>query len=64
MAAITLEEIHEDLLSIKKDMIKIKIFIEEDNFELSDEIKKKITESRNTPISEMISQNDVEAEFL
>jgi|GEM_PF-1296516 len=64
MAAVTLEEIHEDLLSIKKDMTKIKLYFEEDDLLLSEEIKKQITISRKTPISRMVSQDEVEMEFL
>jgi hypothetical protein len=64
MAVVTLEKIHDDLLSIKKDMNKIKIYFEEDDLEVSDEIKKQIIGSRNTPISKMVSQNEVEKEFL
>jgi len=64
MAVVTLEEIHEDLLSIKKDMNKIKIYFEEDELLLSEKIKKQITVSRKTPISQMVSQNEVEMEFL
>jgi hypothetical protein len=64
MAVVTLEEIHEDLLSIKKDMKKIKIFFEEDDLLLSEKIKKQITVSRKTPISQMVSQNEAEMEFL
>jgi hypothetical protein len=64
MAVVTLEEIHEDLLSIKKDMTKIKLYFEEDDLLLSEEIKKQITISRKTPISRMVSQDEVEMEFL
>ena len=64
MESITLNKIHEDLLSIKKDMDRIRIFFDEDEFKLSDEIKKQIKESRKTPISAMISQEEVEKEFL
>ncbi len=64
MAVVTLEQIHEDLLSIKKDMTKIKIYFEEDDLLLSEEIKKQITISRKTPISRMVSQDEVEMEFL
>jgi hypothetical protein len=64
MAVVTLEEIHEDLLSIKKDMTKIKLYFEEDDLLLSEEIKKQITISRKTPIFRMISQDEVEMEFL
>ncbi|MCX9014650.1 MAG: hypothetical protein OIN89_07645 [Candidatus Methanoperedens sp.] len=64
MAEVTLEQIHKDLVSIKKDVHKIKTYFEEDNLELSDDIKKQIVISRKTPISQMISQNEVEIEFL
>ena len=64
MAEVTLKEIHRDLLSIKKDVNKIMIYFKEDDLELSDEIKKQITISRKKPISQMVSQNEVEMEFL
>ena len=64
MDGITLEKIHEDLLSIKKDIDKIKLYFEEDELELSDEIKKRIVESRKTHMSQMIPQEEVEKEFL
>ena len=64
MTQVTLKEIHKDLISIKKDLHKIKIYFEEDDLELSDDIKKQITISRKTPISQMIPQNEVEIEFL
>jgi hypothetical protein len=64
MESITLNKIHEDLLSIKKDLNKIRIFFDEDEFKLSDEMKKQIMESRKIPMSKMISQEEVEREFL
>jgi hypothetical protein len=64
MESITLNKIHEDLLSIKKDMNRIRIFFDEDEFKLSDEMKKQIMESRKIPMSAMISQEEVEREFL
>ncbi len=45
MDGVTLEKIHEKVLSIKKDMNKIRTYFEEDELELSDEIKKQIVES-------------------
>ncbi|MBU4221800.1 MAG: hypothetical protein KKA10_09290 [Euryarchaeota archaeon] len=63
MESITLKKIHEDLLTIKKELNRIRIFFDEDEFKLSDEIKKQILESRKIPISEMISQEEVEREF-
>jgi hypothetical protein len=62
--SITLNKIHEDLLSIKKDLNRIRIFFDEDEFKLSDEMKKQIMESRKIPMSKMISQEEVEREFL
>jgi hypothetical protein len=64
MENITLNKIHEDLLSLKKDMNRIRIFFDEDEFKLSDEIKRQIIESRKLPMSAMISQEEVEKEFL
>jgi len=64
MESITLNKIHEDLLSIKKDLNRIRIFFDEDEFKLSDEMKKQIMESRKIPMSQMISQEEVEKEFL
>ena len=64
MAEVTLKEIHKDLVSIKKDVHEIKKYFEEDDLNLSDEIKKQIEISRKTPISKMISQKEVEMEFL
>jgi len=64
MESTTLNKIHEDLLSIKKDLNRIRIFFDEDEFKLSDEMKKQIIESRKTPMSQMISQEEVEREFL
>ncbi len=64
MNEVTLEEIHEDLLSIKNYLNKIMVYFEEDEFELSDEIKKRIIESRKMPMSQMITQEEVEKEFL
>ncbi len=64
MEVVTLEKIHEDLLLIKKDMNKIRVYFDEDEFKLSDEIKKQILESRKIPLSRMIPQDEVESEFL
>lgn len=60
MDGVTLEKIHEEVSSIKKDLNKIRAYFEEDELELSDKIKKQIVESRKKPISEMIPQGEVE----
>ena len=64
MEIVTLNKIHEDLLLIKKDLSKIRVYFDEDEFKLSDEIKKQILESRKIPMSQMIPQEEVEREFL
>ena len=61
---VTLEKIHEDMLSIKKELHRIVSYFEEDDLELSEDSKKQIIESRKTPAAEMISQEEVEKEFL
>lgn len=60
MDGITLEKIHEEVSSIKKDLNKIRAYFEEDELELSYKIKKQIIESRKRPISGMIPQGEVE----
>lgn len=42
MDEVTPEKIHEDLLSIKKEL-KIRVYFKEDKFELSEDIKNKYT---------------------
>ncbi|MDI6859252.1 MAG: hypothetical protein QMC85_02025 [Methanocellales archaeon] len=63
MDGVTLEKIHEEVSSIKKDLNKIRAYFEGDELELSDKIKKQIVESRKKPISEMIPQGEVEKEY-
>lgn len=61
---VTIEKIHEDITSLKKDVKKIVEHFEEDELNLSEEIKKQIQESRKRSASEMIPQHEVEKEFL
>jgi len=62
--SVTLETIHEDILSLKREFSGIVSHFEEDKMVLSEEIKKEMEDSRKTPIIEMISQEEVEKEFL
>ncbi|MAE43344.1 hypothetical protein CMO93_06215 [Candidatus Woesearchaeota archaeon] len=64
MATVTLETIHKDILSMKKELHEIKSYMKEDELELTDETKKQITESRNRDDSEFISQEEIERKFL
>ena len=61
---VTLETIHEDILSLKKEFVGVVSYFEEDKMELLEEVKRQIEDSRKTPHFEMVSQEDVEKEFL
>ena len=61
---ITLETIHEDILSLKREFGRVISYFEEDKIELSEEIKKQIDDSRKTAIFKMLTQEEVEKEFL
>ncbi|MBC2763352.1 MAG: hypothetical protein HF970_08565 [ANME-2 cluster archaeon] len=61
---LTLETIHGDILSFKREFGGVVSYFEEDKMELSFEIKKQIEDSRKTPIFEMRTQEEVEKEFL
>jgi len=61
---VTLETIHEDILSLKREFGGVVSYFKEDKIELSEEIKKQIDDSRKTPIFKMLTQEEVENEFL
>ena len=61
---ITLETIHEDTLSLKKEFVGVVSYFKENKMELSFEIKKQIEDSRKTPNFEMLTQEQIEKEFL
>ncbi len=60
----TLETIHEKILLLKREFSGIVSHFEEDKMELSFEVKKQIEDSRKTPILDMLTQEQVEKEFL
>jgi hypothetical protein len=62
METITLNKIHEDILSLRKEMNEMKILIEED-LEISDEVVQEIEESRSRPKEEFVSQDNMMKEF-
>jgi hypothetical protein len=62
MGTVTLEQIHKDLVEIKKDIKYLKTIAAED-LELSDEVTKLIEDSRKRPIKEFISNEEMEKEF-
>ena len=56
---VTLETIHEDILSLKREFGGVVSYFEEDKMELSEDIKKQIDDSCKTPIFEMLTQEEV-----
>ena len=61
---VTLETIHDDILSLKKEFVGVVSYFEEDKLVLSEDVKRQIEDSRKTPHFEMLSQEEVEKEFL
>jgi len=64
MSSITLEKINENIIALRQELSIIKEYIEEEDMELSDIVKKKIEDSRKRPLSEMKSQEEIEQKFL
>ena len=60
----TLEQINNNVLSVKKELDDIKEMIEESGLELSDGIKNEIEASRKRPASEFKTQKYMEKKFL
>lgn len=64
MINVTLNQVNENVLTIKKELADIKVLLEESNLELKDEIKTAIKDSRKRPISEFKTQEEIEKKFL
>ncbi|NOZ59620.1 MAG: hypothetical protein GXO66_08630 [Euryarchaeota archaeon] len=62
--SVTLERVHEDLMTIMRDIKKIMEYLEEDELELSEEIKQQIIESRKRHPSEFIPHEEIEKELF
>lgn len=62
--SITLEEVNENVLNLKKEMDEIKELIGENSLELAFEVKSRIGESRKRSISEFKTQEEIERKFL
>ena len=62
MGTITLEQIHQDIIGLKKEMKYLKALIKED-FELSDSAKKELEEARGEPLSSYVDHKEVLKEF-
>ncbi|MBI5398099.1 hypothetical protein HZB03_01425 [Candidatus Woesearchaeota archaeon] len=62
MPSATLEKLSQDVKEIKVQLHRITHILQED-FELSDEVKKELKESRKQSLSEYIDHKDVLKEF-
>ncbi|MBI2136970.1 hypothetical protein HYU12_00450 [Candidatus Woesearchaeota archaeon] len=58
MSGVTLEQLNENVLELKKEVMTLKDYLRED-FELADDVKRDIEESRRRPISEFVKHADV-----
>jgi len=64
MSQITLEQINRNIVELKKEIDEIREMMEESNFQLKDNIKKKIDKSRKRPTSKFKTQEQIEKKFL
>ena len=62
MRTVTLEHVHEDIKSVKKDLEFLKQIITED-FELSSWAKKELVAARKTGREKYIQHKEIEKEF-
>ena len=62
MPNVTLEQINENIMELRKDIEEIKEYVRED-FELADDVTKEIEEAKKTPRSEFIKHEDVVKRF-
>jgi len=62
MASVTMEQIHEDLIGIKRELQHLRDIVEE-NFDLADDVISDIKESRKKLTSQMISHEEMRKEF-
>ena len=63
MEEITLKQVNENILTLRRQLDMIREMIEESSLELSEESKDKIIESRNRPISQFKTQEEIEKRF-
>ena len=62
MEAVTLEQIHEDIMGIKEELVEIKTILEEE-LELAEDVREEIEQSRNRPQQEFLSHGELKKEF-
>ncbi|MDP4012366.1 MAG: hypothetical protein Q8R00_02065 [Candidatus Nanoarchaeia archaeon] len=59
MTNVTLEEVNKNVLELKREIEEIRSFLNED-FELAEDVKKEIEESRKRSDSEFISNENIQ----
>ena len=64
METVTLKQVNNNILVLKKELDDIKEILEESNLKLRDEVKAQIEESRKRPISKFKTQEEIEKKFL
>lgn len=64
MTSVTLEQVNDNILTLKQEVDEIKELLEESNSELTDNVKAQIEESRKRPVSEFKTQKEIEKKFL
>ena len=64
MANITINQINNNILTLKREVDDIKGLLEESNMELSDKVKTEIEKSRKRNIFEFKTQEEMEKKFL
>ncbi len=62
MVSITIEHIHEDIVSIKEELAHLRTILEED-YELADDVIADIEESKSRSSKQMISHEEMRKEF-
>ncbi|MDP7181115.1 MAG: hypothetical protein QF486_01475 [Candidatus Woesearchaeota archaeon] len=62
MTELTLKGVHNEVEELKKEVKKMKVLVEED-FELSENAKKELAESRNEDVSTYVDEEEVTKEF-
>lgn len=58
MASVTLEQLNDNIMELKKDVEELKEYMRED-FVRADSVKKDIADSRKRPDSEFVKHDDV-----
>ncbi|MBU2615855.1 MAG: hypothetical protein KKC19_02015 [Nanoarchaeota archaeon] len=64
MEEITLKQVNENVIGLRRELEKIKDFLEESNFELNEDVKSEIEESRKRSLTEFKTQEEIEKKFL